>query len=688
MSNYAPVSYTGNGVLTDFVVPFPYLDKTHVIATVNGFPAVIASWPSAGVARLAVAPALGVSVTLSRNTAGDQLVTHQAGSIKIADLNKGYRQAIYLGDEAKAAYSTLTGIIETISDGVANFFTVPYVGAIARYIRDRFGEELSVTDFGAVPNNSSAGVMTANTAAFNLICTYTSRPKVPAGDFWINGNLTSFLTVEFQGEGAIKRTGGAEGVITWTPTPGTTNTNTLYASATGSDANDGLSSDKPVLTIQKVVDKVTKRKGSKLGKWVIQLAAGTFTNQDIKVSYWASQGNDLYIQGPSVGVNVQPTAILNGASASSDTGITINTATYVRLLNIEFKNFTDTQVQGAASSVFLTNVWATGGKQGYYWHTFCYWDAIGGIINGSTIYGILELFHIVRRTTGAEVLDGGGNVDLAASRARGIQIKNCAIAFRAKEHCTGHLQYCVLTDNTSGVSMSRSCTANMDGIQIYRTTKCAIDLKNGSFAVYGAADLGLGTGNANGRPWKFDRTSGFVANESNDPLLVSDLSIGIGGSGIEYMGSFNRDPGTPFTATSSTVIATLGTHPAGSFVTPGALTEMDVVWRKGGAGAGTATLSFQMGSSVVGSSVIPANATKGNTNFKFFSLGPSSQFLRMTTVHNGTGTVVLGDATSALTLEDANDHDVKLAGLVTATDNLLLDGMWLRSSERRAIEHS
>jgi hypothetical protein len=64
---YSFIAYTGDGVHTDYVVPFPYLDKAHVGATVNGV-ATSFTWVNSGLIRFASAPGNTLLIRISRNS--------------------------------------------------------------------------------------------------------------------------------------------------------------------------------------------------------------------------------------------------------------------------------------------------------------------------------------------------------------------------------------------------------------------------------------------------------------------------------------------------------------------------------------------------------------------------------------------------------------------------------------------
>jgi hypothetical protein len=66
MSTYSPVQYRGDGVSTDFIVPWPYASQSSVAVTVDGVSTPISSWVSPSRIRLGSAPIDGAVVLVTR----------------------------------------------------------------------------------------------------------------------------------------------------------------------------------------------------------------------------------------------------------------------------------------------------------------------------------------------------------------------------------------------------------------------------------------------------------------------------------------------------------------------------------------------------------------------------------------------------------------------------------------------
>lgn len=98
---YSNTTYTGNGATTDFAVPFPYLLKAHVQASVNSVPTAF-TWVSAGVLRISPAPAVGATVVLARNSNRTARITEftNSASLDEATLDKDSDQLMFVAQEA------------------------------------------------------------------------------------------------------------------------------------------------------------------------------------------------------------------------------------------------------------------------------------------------------------------------------------------------------------------------------------------------------------------------------------------------------------------------------------------------------------------------------------------------------------------------------------------------------------
>lgn len=103
------VSYLGNGSVTDFAVPFPYLRTADVVARVNGSVTSF-TWVNAALIRISPAPANGATVLVSRVTSYStpRVDWQDNASFKAADLRTDTLQALYAVEEARDAIDLVT----------------------------------------------------------------------------------------------------------------------------------------------------------------------------------------------------------------------------------------------------------------------------------------------------------------------------------------------------------------------------------------------------------------------------------------------------------------------------------------------------------------------------------------------------------------------------------------------------
>jgi len=102
--------YTGDGTTTQFAVPFGYVRREHVLATVAGSPATF-TWINDSLIQMDVVPANGATVRVYRQTPlTNPLVDFTDGSTLVAaDLDTNARQSIYTQQE----------LDDSLADGLA-----------------------------------------------------------------------------------------------------------------------------------------------------------------------------------------------------------------------------------------------------------------------------------------------------------------------------------------------------------------------------------------------------------------------------------------------------------------------------------------------------------------------------------------------------------------------------------------
>lgn len=518
-------------------------------------------------------------------------------------------------------------------------YTAAGTGAVARSISDKLDDIVSVSDFNTV----QAAVARAFAIGADLYW--------PDGEYAVTGNIPNFHSVRHFGGGYINRGG-----TIYRPDPQRGQTNTLFVDPAGSDTNDGLTAALPLATIQAAFDAVSRLHYGVAGNWVIQLAAGTYTNGAL-MSFMRPRHFRLRIIGPTVALNVTPTAIIDGAAATTADGLFFEGCGDIGVENIKMQNFTSNSVAAGVEAantglLRLVNVHVDACSVGYYIRSNCTYFVQGGYITNCTT-GVQELFGVIR------------NFLTVSNLTDGTHISGCTYGIFAKEHCTGHLDWATIDNCTYGIFFSRSCTANASDGQI---TNCdyGVVLRHGSFVVPLRIDFGIGTGNANTVNYLPDHSSGFTTNENDVQAQFSAQ----GERMVAYSAGVAAHTGT----TAETRLANFGKIIGGAFDYPGRYARLVIVGFKTGS-AGTASLIMDVGNSNGATAVLPAAAGTFRVELWLISNGPSAQ--KVVAIADGAGSsnaAARGTRTYAMTANTAIGLDCILAD---AADSITIDAAWL-----------
>jgi hypothetical protein len=217
------------------------------------------------------------------------------------------------------------------------------VNAVVQSIQVALRQVVRVTDFTTV-QDATYDVFTNGGQLF------FGRTAVAAV-----GNIPNFHSIQKTGRGSVTR-----GADTFWITPDANQTNTLYVDPAGNDSNDGLTAALPFKTLQAAVNAVASYGPYLRGNWVLQLAAGTYTDGATFPTGLGSQ-NYISVNGPSGALPFVPTAIIDGGSLPTTTfGFNQNGRNNVHYTNVYFKNWTAGGMGILAqlnSVVFTTNVY-------------------------------------------------------------------------------------------------------------------------------------------------------------------------------------------------------------------------------------------------------------------------------------------------------------------------------------------
>ena len=203
---YSYATYTGNGSTTQFAVPFGYVRREHVFATVATVSATF-TWVNDSLIQMTTAPANGAAVRVYRLTPlTAPLVDFADGATLVAaDLDTNARQSIYTQQELDDALvdvalgaipngnkgditTSVGGTVWTVNAGLSatkSTFTQAGTGAVARTVDSKLRDVVSVKDFGAVGDgivDDTAAIQAAINAAVSVF--------VPPGTYKVSSLIT------------------------------------------------------------------------------------------------------------------------------------------------------------------------------------------------------------------------------------------------------------------------------------------------------------------------------------------------------------------------------------------------------------------------------------------------------------------------------------------------------------------
>ena len=169
---YSYATYTGNGSTTQFAVPFGYIRREHVLATVATVSATF-TWVNDSLIQMTTAPANGAAVRVYRLTPlTAPLVDFADGATLVAaDLDTNAKQSIYTQQELDDALvdvalgaipngdkgditTSVGGTVWTVDSDLASrlSFTQTGAGTVARTVDNKLKDVVHVKDLGCICN--------------------------------------------------------------------------------------------------------------------------------------------------------------------------------------------------------------------------------------------------------------------------------------------------------------------------------------------------------------------------------------------------------------------------------------------------------------------------------------------------------------------------------------------------------
>lgn len=575
---------------------------------------------------------------------------------------------------------------------------------------------------------NAAGDGEANdTSALQAAVTFAntmSLPLVTNGDYLTTASIDNLHEVTKVGTGTIRR-----GSDTFQITNRETATNIIYTSPSGATTNDGLSASEPV-AIQSVEGVLTNYGPTLGGNWVVQLAAGVFTQGLTLVS--AVTQNDVTVRGPS--------ASRFGGTATAGTATTITIQNPPPPLDvddslngffIEIVDGTGTgQVQEITDFVAATNVVTVGGFTTAPDNTSIYkvFELPTAVIDGTSAtsdIGIAlrdntkaSIEHVLVRNfsdTGIDLGAGGeldmNNVHLSNNTDRGLFTRGNTIyrmnggritgsvrgihelfgvvrtvswqstdltnsttisgnthGIFAKEHCTGHADNSFIDGNTYGAQLHRGATCNFTGTRI-TNNDYGIYSVGGHFVMTATTDYGIGTPAENAVANWIVGDPGQIGINSAAESVVQDPQVGFVEKQLGYFSGSNAHTGT----TANTEIASLGTLQYGGFAIEGHYLRVKLFGFKSGT-AGACAMRLQFGGGFVTLINIPADATNFDIEFNVTAQDWVNRNATGVGRFSASATpVVLNRSNNSLDLNTTTARDVSIvAALSDASDTVTL----------------
>ena len=272
-------------------------------------------------------------------------------------------------------------------------------------------------------------------------------------------NILNFWDVQHTGRGTITRDG-----VVFNITPILMQVNNIYVSSTGSDTNDGLSSNTAVRQPNTAVAYIENYANSHDGIYRINLTAGTFQ----RIRFNKALRPNIEIIGASTGgyPNVPTTVITDGASVAA-TGVILMSECFMKDIKIIGYNGT-ASAQGISQSnarIKTDNVHVDD----------CYWG-IGAAGAGSKLTlgsgKISNCGYLLGKASGNANKGGAGvrgmfhtklELGIQNSGIRNLEITGCSYGARFQEYTTGHVDWCNIHNNDVGMRQYTGSRVNASG---------------------------------------------------------------------------------------------------------------------------------------------------------------------------------------------------------------------------------
>lgn len=267
---------------------------------------------------------------------------------------------------------------------------------------------------------------------------------------------------------------------------------TLYASATGSDLNDGLSAGLPK-TLQGALNALKDYGPYLAGAFTVQAAAGTYSAGPYSYPDGLGSRQRVVIKGPAAGHPNVPTAIVDAAGDGH--GLIVGIGAYVVVR--DFKVINASTVDSSTAAGFLAkegaNVWwdnchygGNGAYAGIYNDSCEVVRVSGGAASGTQQYGRVHYNTVFTEGYGAAALADGPDVTTGT----------CTLAGTLAQASYGDCFYIDTDAVPIGVLATAGGRVRFEGSELTNCTTAAVKGQEGSkIGVYGQTPANTLTGN-------------------------------------------------------------------------------------------------------------------------------------------------------------------------------------------------
>ena len=503
--------YTANGSTTSFALKFQCESKDHLIVLIDDIEPPIATWSlTGGNVVFATAPAAGKKIKLQRNTPFSRTTDYQSynNSFRPPAVNKDFDwiwlklQELGLADwllslriekeikdrlAADLYYYTLSTsqtdeklnelkkYIEALVNNITGKDFLPILDKYIKTWSDRTQESKNKDSIHVLDFKIGKTDQQAIQDAVNYCIANEKSLNWDGATLASTSSIDGFWSVRHTGQGKITR-----GNDVFFITPILAQENTIYVSNLGSNANDGLSETSPVSSIQQSIDNISNYYKNNAGAFNVSVSAGSYTNFKLT----SKVGAKIHIKGsPTSGYPAIPTTfVTNGVSAGLVGCYTINE---LELTDIKFTGYNGTQsscgINAISVPIITNNVHVED----------CYFGVSGGGAGAKLVLRsglVSNCGYRNGKASGNSDKNGAGirglfhaklELGLQNSGVRNFEVTGCSYGCRFQEYTTGHVDWCNIHDNGTGLRLYIGSRVNATGT-IFKNNVRAYWLSNNS----------------------------------------------------------------------------------------------------------------------------------------------------------------------------------------------------------------